>query len=124
MNATDELRALLDERGVGHYDGTEMTLWGYEPTGNDVGCFRYAADETANGRMQVRMFHLTPTQAIAATLGRGTCYDLGDSTRFVCSECGCSLDLSDLDGEPTMWVNDIADTPDFCPRCGAKVVDG
>lgn len=69
MTATDELRCMLDERGVEHYDGTETTLWGYEPAGKYTGAYRFAADETSGGRMQVRMFNVTPEQAIAATLG-------------------------------------------------------
>ena len=69
MTATDELRRLLDERGVEHYDGTETTLWGYEPTSESTGAYRIAADEISGGRMQVRMFNVTPTQAIEATLG-------------------------------------------------------
>ena len=68
-SATDELRRMLDERGVEHYDGTETTLWGYEPTSESTGAYRFAADEISGGRMQVRMFNLTPEQAIAATLG-------------------------------------------------------
>lgn len=69
MTATERLRALLDERGVEHYDGTETTLWGYEPTSESAGVYRFAADETSGGRMQVRMFNCTPEQAITATLG-------------------------------------------------------
>ena len=69
MSATERLRAMLDERGVEHFDGTETTLWGYEPTGESTGAYRFAADETSGGRMQVRMFNITPEQAIEATLG-------------------------------------------------------
>ncbi len=47
-------------------------------------------------------------QAIAATLGRGTCSDVSaNPLRFECSECGgLSLDIS----------------PRFCPCCGREVV--
>ena len=76
-SATERLRAMLDERGVEHFDGTETTLWGYEPTGESTGVYRFAADETSGGRMQVRMFNLAPEQAIEATLGRGECKDIG-----------------------------------------------
>ena len=69
VTATEALRRMLDERGVEHYDGTETTLWGYEPTSESTGAYRIAADEISGGRMQVRMFNVTPTQAIEATLG-------------------------------------------------------
>ena len=118
MTATDELRRLLDERGVEyHIDFDGSTEW--ESSTGD-----YSSGVDCGDGKLVFTGCLTPAQAIEATLGRGTCYDVGDSTRFVCSECGCSLDLSDLDGEPTMWVKDMADTPNFCPNCGREVVDG
>lgn len=113
MNATDELRRMLDERGVEHFDGTETTLWGYEPTSENTGAYRFAADETSGGSMQVRMFNLAPEQAIEATLGRGTCHNVWDveltgRLRFQCSECkAVSLEI----------------TPRYCPNCGAKVVE-
>lgn len=78
MTATDELRRLLDERGVEHYDGTETTLWGYEPTSENTGAYRIAADEIGGGRMQLRMFNVTPEQAIEATLGEKVTGDTSD----------------------------------------------
>jgi predicted Zn-ribbon and HTH transcriptional regulator len=64
MTATDELRRLLDERGVEHYDGVERTLWGKDASG-----YRFSADELTIGSMSVHMWCDTPEQAIAATLG-------------------------------------------------------
>lgn len=69
MTATEELRRMLDERGVEHYDGTERTLWGYEQTGEDTGIYRFAASEISGGFLQFDMFRIVPEQAIAATLG-------------------------------------------------------
>ena len=60
MTATDELRALLDERGV-EWEGTPgITFWG--------NCS--ALDITTNEKEKVHL-HLccTPEQAISATLG-------------------------------------------------------
>ena len=73
MSATEKLRAMLDERGAEHYDGTENTLWGYEDYNEFTGIYRFSADETRDGYMQVRLWHATPEQAIAATLGREPC---------------------------------------------------
>lgn len=64
------LRRMLDERGMEHYDGTESTLWGYEDYNEFTGIYRFSADETSDGYMQVRLWRVTPEQAIAATLGR------------------------------------------------------
>ena len=64
MSATEELRALLDERGAEHYDGTETTLWLKDGMG-----YRASADEGLNGFIQLHLWCTTPEQAIAATLG-------------------------------------------------------
>ena len=120
MSGTTELRALLDDRGVEHFDGTETTLWGYELTGEGTGAYRFAADETSGGRMQVRMFNVTPEQAIAATLGGGECeWELEHSgtlyDKWRCSECKflfveprCDQGYTDL-------------VPNYCPNCGKAV---
>lgn len=60
-SATERLRALLDERGVEHYDGTECTLWDYEQTSESTGCYRCSADEIRDGFVNVWMHHLTPS---------------------------------------------------------------
>jgi len=64
MSATDELRKMLDERGVKHYDGTELTLWLKDEHG-----YRASADELTSGRLSVHIWCGTPEQAIDATLG-------------------------------------------------------
>jgi len=74
MTATDELRRMLDERGLiwGNVrnDGSEskyLTEWQFD--GNQG---RAVAIEWAVGSglsMEIRRYHLTPEQAIAATLG-------------------------------------------------------
>lgn len=109
MTATEELRRMLDERGVEHFDGTETTLWGYEPTSESTGAYRIAADEISGGRMQLRMLNVTPEQAIDATLRRGACYDVAlEGEWFECSTCGCVRQLLH---------------PHYCPNCGREVVD-
>ena len=128
MTATDELRRMLDERGVEHFDGTETTLWGYEPTGEYTGAYRFAADETSGGRMQVRMFNVTPIQAIEATLGRGTCRDVRSKDRiiaFECSECGCWVAYDEYWETGIYVLHETGQEhvhPRFCPNCGRRVV--
>lgn len=56
-----------------------------------------------------------------AMLERDECDDIG-TDRFVCSKCGCTLDIEDAAScEPTMWVDGEAACPRFCPNCGRKV---
>lgn len=105
MTATDELRRLLDERGVEWRAGEIMTFTDgadYLPTETD--------------RLNVTLFNLTPEQAVEATLGRGTCRLVkehfgrsGKNYRMVCSECHHII----YDG----WQ----EKPRYCPFCGRKV---
>lgn len=53
-----------------------------------------------------------------------TCHDVSfDSREFVCSWCGCHIDVLDIESEPTMWLGGSPIEPSFCPNCGARVVD-
>ena len=113
MTATDELRRLLDERGVKwDYGITGATTTRFNANGVDL-TFTPMRDGVVCSTV------LTPEQAIAVTLGVGTChmeyanevpYAVLDSLgTFFCSECGSPI------------YNDM--TPTYCPYCGAKVVN-
>ena len=116
-SATDELRRLLDERGVAHSDHYLSTTWR-----DEHGILHLAGEPMADGSLVVDM--LTPEQAIAATLGSErhveTCeiesevwHDHGgyDSDTYEWAlSCGHSVEW--LDNKP----------PKHCPECGAKVV--
>lgn len=130
MSATDELRRLLDERGVEYEvqrEGTpsEAVVWD-GPIGTRHSAFVSCknADRRTGDVLYATLF-LTPEQAVEATLGRGTCRDLAetpeyrDKTEFRCSECG--YEYSAVGG----FGCDYGDEPDFryCPNCGRKVVD-
>lgn len=109
MTATDELRALLDERGV-EWEGTPgVTFWG--------NCS--ALDIATNEKEKVHL-HLccTPEQAIAATLGRGECNDVwGDDpfAAFRCSECGARHNVRSASDKHVIR---------FCYNCGRRVKGG
>lgn len=117
MSATEELRRLLDERGVEW--GTNETLtdcW----TRWEADKFRCTATEI-NGIFAFSVGNSTPEQAIAATLGAGTCHDVYPNATycFTCSECGHVRRF--IQG----WNNVTDRSQDefnFCPNCGAKVV--
>ena len=120
MTATDELRRLLDERGVEYKDrnvfGKHVFHWG-KP-------FHGAMFTDAGEWTELVVENASPEQAVEATLGRGTCHPIisdnlnesdgiGDAWAD-CSECGHLLFvLTDPNSEP----------PKFCPNCGRKVVD-
>ncbi len=110
MTATDELRRLLDERGVEwDYGITGATTTRLSVNGIDL-TFTPMRDGVVCSTI------LTPEQAIAATLGRGTCHPVeqyldmhSDLTVTVCSNCGVPEDeLADMN---------------YCPNCGARVVE-
>ena len=119
MTATDELRRMLDERGVEYeapHDGLTIVR-----TDNALCKFYETLEEPERGVFAVVTTDwLTPERAIAATLGRETCrrnphinLTIGDGflkqSGWDCSECGCRLDLPVI--------------ARYCPNCGRKVVD-
>ena len=124
MTATDELRRLLDERGVkwwpmhdaeaGYREDrdTEFLVYGCKHVAHEWGCRlqvdMLTADELTSGRLSVHIWCDTPEQAIAATLGPGTCKLTMNGTNgcFGCSEC----------------LENIPPLANFCPNCGRKVV--
>lgn len=116
MNATDELRRLLDERGVEYVP----SVWSAkDETFYKVGEVGYLATELSSGRMKVCIEgYPTPAQVIDATLGRGTCrfvWSLADNgwADHTCSACGY---VENTDVHVRLgWK--------YCPNCGARVVD-
>lgn len=124
MSASDELRRLLDERGVEWRDSSDENV--LHMTWNDMECwFNEFPDGWTAWGMAKRG---TPEQAIDATLGRGTCRDLSGTGAngeqvFKCSECGCVLSLYDRDGSNNLCTSFIFDYPRYCPECGRKVVE-
>lgn len=107
MTATDELRRMLDERGVEHRDVSHITLWGRH-TYDSIDYYDYVVNEI-EGQLCLSMHDVTPEQAVEATLGRGECRRVMDSidlfNTWVCDHCGHPLDASD----------------NFCCGCGWKV---
>lgn len=121
MTATERLRALLDERGAewkGGRNHANYTSW-------DASDWRMSAEELADGTLFMRAYsvkHLSPEQAVAATLGRGTCEVEGFDD---------GMDEG-MDGEwfalaPATWFLSCdhevygSERPHYCPVCGRKV---
>ena len=127
MTATERLRAMLDERWVEWETDRSgfRVMWG-RPVDefHDTMEFKAVDNALPNGGLNVHICGATPEQAIAATLGAGTCHPIisdnltesegtGDAWAD-CSECGHLLYvLTDPNSEP----------PNYCPNCGRKVVD-
>ena len=140
MSATDELRRMLDERGVPYETNDDMgaseTRW------NGFTAYQL----TPNAKL---VMHPTPEQAIAATLGNSradyhgyeqaaieawesikawnsraerTCEFIsskGSDYPPVCSACGYELGIYDCE-----WFEDgtYGYGGNYCPNCGCKVV--
>ena len=149
-SATDELRRLLDERGVEYATddnaASKDTMWTTQNGGWMFDCdYMEPLNEkpgTVGAKTELMIYGYMPEQAIAATLGSGTCekvYAVGgiiaqaecrdmcsDVEQFTCSACGFNCDL-------TSWITPIGcdrpivhhhhGTPNYCPNCGCKVVD-
>lgn len=109
MTATEVLRRLLDERGVEYEDrdmfGKHVFHWGVPLQG---AMFTDAGEWT-----ELVVENASPEQAIAATLGTGTCHVTDNGPwgyPYVCSACGASFD-------PDVNGGDF----NFCPNCGRRV---
>ena len=91
--ATERLREMLDERGVEYLDSEDDTTIYYADSG-----YRYTYNVNPDsGWACVYGYHLTPEQAVEATLGRETCEvvkDFGNSLHRVrrCPDCGEVVD--------------------------------
>lgn len=114
MTATDELRAMLDERGV---------RWDYGPSGASSTAFWVNGKELSFSNWRdglVCSTILTPAQVIAATLGTGDC-EIETTESWLpamryhrCKHCGAFFAVLDAS-------KDIP--PCACPNCGRKVVE-
>lgn len=118
MIATDELRRLLDERGAEWWEEDGHTLWYGESIHHAASAFSsFMFGENDKVHLSAMV---TPEQAIAATLGAGTCQVettenwLPAERYHRCNHCGAFFAVLDASG-------DIP--PHCCPNCGRKVVD-
>ena len=111
MSATEELRRLLDERGV-EWAAIHDTCTSREmPVGNQMrDGFRVPV--WYDGTLHIECV-MSPTQAIAATLGRGECEMeyVSDFMSWHCKACDM-MDMAPHNPKPR-----------YCKWCGAKVVD-
>lgn len=137
-SATERLRALLTEHGVEWQEHRHVmpgsmaiqreTLWG-QPTDAVSGkpiphVYHYRATEMGDGRLFLEAQLVSPEQAVAATLGPGTCHDEGDPSDFCCSECGVRMFTNTSDTYTMIAADErtIIKHPNFCPNCGKRVV--
>ena len=124
MNETEKLRAELSRRGVGYEthdmdfrNGNRFLETAWEIDNGMHATFQQFSDEDDMTALTV-MWHLTAEQDIEATLGRGTCeyvWSLADNgwADYTCSNCG-HVENMDINNYPGF---------DYCPKCGAKVVN-
>ena len=125
---TERLRAMLDERGVEwgniRNDGSKsdyITEWQFEDNQGKAVAIEWAIGSDLS--VEIYRYNLTPEQAIVATLGAGTCHDVGDPSDFCCSECGMRM-FTNTNDTYTMIANDERTTvkrPNFCPNCGGRI---
>ena len=109
LTATEQLRALLDERGIEWKDGdASYEIEWSTPDGRHCSAMYWKPTFT------VLVSGCTPEQAIAATLGSGTCERVKVGTkpdgtpRYRCSVCNYGI------GD-TRWAH--------CPKCGSRIIE-
>lgn len=125
MTATDELRRMLDERGVEWSDHSDEFVLHTEWDSYSCWFNEYPDGWTAWGKC----VHGTPAEAIEGTLGRETCHDANVGGKFVCSECGALVDSTDVgrsyvDEWGKRWYATSHEHGfNYCPNCGRKILE-
>ena len=110
-----ELHKALKARGIDYWLAQGITFWN-----RDDGCECLAYGYKVNGvpKLAIKVVGFTdPEQAIAATLGTGTCHikpwkmerDTGFFDCMECSECGYVTDVSE-------WAKAT-----YCAGCGRRI---
>jgi len=128
-NDTNELDMLLNERGQEHrvwpsgrvvwHD--ESTVYEYEPAKNHH-------DEYWGGILRMTMRHLTPEQAIAATLGATDARPTQAESSGTCHVESSIIDTYEYNrweyelscGHTIIWED--SEPPNYCPNCGRRCV--
>ena len=126
-DATKQLRAMLDERGV---EWRKTPHYSSDSVDNEtVFCgegIEWLAHDHLNGRLGLKTlrYEITPAQAIAATLGADECaIEHNVDGSYKCPICGCVVDYDIRgDDERIITMDDYVIPFNFCPKCGAKVV--
>ena len=117
-NATDELRKLLDERGV-KYETADSWWTSWDTDGAlSIGAVVYCED--LGSGLEIRWHTITPEQAVAATLGRGECEPDEEGN---CSNCGADLVFTNIGvgSEGGAYELDPPIFHNYCPNCGRQV---
>ncbi len=126
MTATEELRRMLDERGVeyetGDLLGTPIVYWGQQEAD---GRWPYRFWDLGGGWISFtadpKRAPFTPEQAIEATMGRGECEVVSVFRHdYEGGYAGTEYEHVLSCGHKTWWGSD--DSPDYCPWCGRKVM--
>lgn len=124
MAATDELRALLDERGVEWQKPLSImeqykTVWRNGP-------WEYTAVEISGGVFGIYAKHrewLAPKQVVEATLGSGTCHRLpADNFGTTCIVRGHGYEMEFGYWKCSECGTNCFEGARYCMNCGAKVV--
>lgn len=89
MSATEDLRRMLDERGVEYEGGERSVRW------RDRNGVMMQAFPLANGELGMDVWSCTPEQAIAATLGSEDTYTREDVEGAFVSGYSLGLDMFD-----------------------------
>lgn len=116
MTETEELRRMLDERGV-EWKGYKPNPW-TDTTAWDIDASDPRREVEAGfmefdtGVTLLRFWNATPEQAVAATLGAGTCEMeyVSDWMSWHCKSCD-QMDMAPRNPKPR-----------YCKWCGRKVV--
>ena len=118
MTSDEKIRAILDERGIDYqiYDGSSRICF-YFDYSEQCGDFLKSID-VIGACVIASQSYLTPEQAIAATVGVGTCnlVDNDSGPDMHCTACG-----GGVDDEYRYFMDSWGYSR--CPHCGARIIE-
>lgn len=118
-NRTTELREKLTELGVKWWPMHNNGYYEDRDTEFVANGKKHTAHEWGDG---LAVYNLTPDQAIAATLGSGTCHIVERNGDWYCDACGEMVGTCDPASELFIDGNAV-ELWNYCPSCGCKVVN-
>ena len=118
-----ELHKALEDAGINYWVAQGLTFWNCED-GRE--CVAYGYQTNDGTKLAVKIVGFTsPAQAIAATLEADECaIEHNVDGSYECPTCGCVVDYDIRgDNERIITMDDYVIPFNFCPKCGAKVVE-
>lgn len=120
MSATEELRSLLDEKGV---EWRNTVKWDETTWVKVDGWHGIKAEPWGESTLKLTVYDVTPVQAMKMMMGREKLCRLVDRYGdWYCTNCDEMVGTCDNTSELHVDSNTVEHLWKYCPYCGARVI--